>query len=88
MSKWFDLSNSANKLRQSYLKGFLDVSGGGIYIRSDNSINFYTSAGSGGDEAKPKFSADATKLRIWRDGSSQYFNVDNEKLIYLLIYNF
>ena len=42
MSTWFDQSNNANKLRQSYLKGFLDISGGAVNIRADNSLNFYT----------------------------------------------
>ena len=36
MSTWFDQSNNANKLRQSYLKGFLDISGGAVNIRADN----------------------------------------------------
>ena len=44
MSQWFDQSNNANKLRQSYVKGFLDISGGGVYISSDNSLTLYTKA--------------------------------------------
>ena len=39
MSKWMDFS--ANMLKQTYLKGFLDISGQGIYLRNDSSINFY-----------------------------------------------
>jgi len=60
MSQWFDLSGSANKLRQSYLKGFLDISGGGILVRSDNSLNFYKSDSG----AVPEFALDATKIRV------------------------
>ena len=60
MSTWFDQSNNANKLRQSYLKGFLDISGGGILVRSDNSLNFYKSDSA----ATPNFALDATKLRV------------------------
>jgi len=60
MSKWFDQSNNANKLRQSYLKGFLDISGGGVLVRSDNSLNFYTTS----EETKPQFAMDATKIRV------------------------
>ena len=52
MSKWLDLSNSANKIRQTYVQGFLDVSGGGVYLRNDMSLNFYDKTGSG----IPKFS--------------------------------
>ena len=44
MAQWFDQSNNANKLRQSYLKGFLDISGGNVYMRSDNYLNFYNTA--------------------------------------------
>jgi len=60
MSQWFDASASANKLRQSYLKGFLDISGGGILVRSDNSLNFYKSDSG----AVPEFAMDATKIRV------------------------
>jgi UDP-3-O-[3-hydroxymyristoyl] glucosamine N-acyltransferase len=60
MSTWFDQSNNANKLRQSYLKGFLDISGGGILVRSDNSLNFYKSDSA----AIPNFALDATKIRV------------------------
>jgi len=60
MSQWFDQSNNANKLRQSYVKGFLDISGGGVYIRSDNSLNLYTKA----DGVTPAFGMDATNYRV------------------------
>ena len=60
MSRWFDQSNNANKLRQSYLKGFLDISGGGVLVRSDNSLNFFTTA----NETVPQFAMDATKIRV------------------------
>ena len=48
---WFDLSTNANKLRNSYLKGFLDISGGSVMLRSDNSMNFFK-----GESTTPKFS--------------------------------
>jgi hypothetical protein len=38
MSKWLDFS--ANMLKQTYIKGFLDISGKGIYLRNDSSLNF------------------------------------------------
>ena len=60
MSQWFDQSNNANKLRQSYLKGFLDISGGGLYMRSDNSLNFYTTA----DGVNPAMAIDATNIHV------------------------
>lgn len=67
MSQWFDQSNNANKLRQSYLKGFLDISGGGILVRSDNSLNFYKSDSG----ATPEFALDATKLKV-KSGANNY----------------
>lgn len=85
MSQWFDQSNNANKLRQSYVKGFLDISGGGVYIRSDNSLNLYTQA----DGVTPAFGMDATKYRVKGKGRSSdapgtYTDVSMNKLAYLL----
>ena len=34
MSNWLDLSNNANTLKSTYLKGFLDLSGGSIRTRN------------------------------------------------------
>ena len=84
MSQWFDQSNNANKLRQSYLKGFLDISGGGIYMRSDNSLNFYTTA----DGVNPKFALDATAIKVngkrySAEGVDTMITVDNKKLAFL-----
>ena len=84
MSQWFDQSNNANKLRQSYLKGFLDISGGGIYMRSDNSLNFYTTE----DGVTPNFAIDATEYRVkGKHYSSEindaYHDISNTKLAFL-----
>lgn len=78
MSKWLDLSHNANKIRQSYFKGFIDVSGGGIYLRNDFSMNFYNS----NDPVNPKFSIKSDKMHIY-DGNSSYVDVSNTQLIYL-----
>ena len=64
-SQWFDNSANANKLRNSYLKGFLDISGGGISIRNatgDNAgtaLNFYDDATN-----VAKVRLDADKIRV------------------------
>ena len=84
MSQWFDQSNNANKLRQSYLKGFLDISGGGLYMRSDNSLNFYTTA----DGVSPALALDATNInvngkRFSSDAADSYVQVSNSKLAFL-----
>jgi len=63
MSTWFDQSMNANKLRQSYLKGFLDISGGGIYLRADNSMNFYTK--NGVNDTTPTMSIGGQKITIY-----------------------
>ena len=83
MSQWFDQSNNANKLRQSYLKGFLDISGGGIYMRSDNSLNFYT-----GEGTSPNFALGPTAIKVMGKrysgiGSNVLVDVDNSKLAFL-----
>ena len=84
MSQWFDFSANANKLRQSYLKGFLDISGGGVYVRSDNSLNFYTTA----DGVNPKFALDATELHVTgkreaSDVADAYHDVSVSKLAFI-----
>ena len=85
MSQWFDQSNNANKLRQSYVKGFLDISGGGVYIRSDNSFNLYTTS----DGVTPAFGMDATNYRVKGKGhetdplAPAYTDVSMNKLAYL-----
>ena len=78
MSKWFDLSENANKIRQSYFKGFIDISGGGIYLRNDLSINFYDTTNS----ANPKFSIKSDSMRI-QDASGQYYDISNDKLLFI-----
>ena len=62
MSTWFSQQNNANKLRQSYLKGFLDISGGGVQVRNDASLNFFQTAESGFAETQPGFAMDASYL--------------------------
>lgn len=86
MSQWFDQSANANKLRQSYLKGFLDISGGGVLIRSDNSLNFYTTA----DGVNSKFAMDATNFKVINPAENTTVgqngaavNVATSKLAYL-----
>jgi len=78
MSKWFDLSENANKIRQSYFKGFIDISGGGIYLRNDLSMNFYDTTNS----ANPKFSIKSDSMRI-QDASGQYYDISNDKLLFI-----
>ena len=64
-SQWFDNSANANKLRNSYLKGFLDISGGGISIRNatgnnaGTALNFYDDATN-----VAKVRMDADKIRV------------------------
>jgi len=78
MSKWFDLSENANKIRQSYFKGFIDISGGGVYLRNDLSINFYDNTNS----ANPKFSIKSDSMRI-QNSLGQYYDISNEKLLFI-----
>ena len=78
MSKWMDLSINANKIRQSYFKGFIDISGGGVYLRNDLSMNFFDSENS----TQPKFSIKSDSIQI-RDTSGTYYTVPHEKLLFI-----
>ena len=78
MSKWMDLSINANKIRQSYFKGFIDISGGGVYLRNDLSMNFFDSANS----SQPKFSIKSDSIQI-RDSTGTYYTISNEKLLFI-----
>ena len=84
MSLWFDQSNNANKLRQSYLKGFLDISGGDVNIRSDNSLNFYTTA----EDGVSKVAIDASEFHVMgkrysSDTSEIMTDVSRQKFAFL-----
>jgi len=81
MSNWLDLSNVSNKFNQSYFRGFIDISGangGNINLRNDGALNIYNKT----DISNPKFSIKSDQLRIY-DGISNYYDVSNNKLIYL-----
>jgi hypothetical protein len=78
MPLWFDQSNNANKLRQSYFKGFIDMSGGDLFIRSDGALNLYTT----NDGVTPKFNISAEKTTVY-DGSSQYHTFYTSQFIYV-----
>ena len=78
MSKWMDLSMNANKIRQSYFKGFIDISGGGVYLRNDLSINFFDNI----NLSQPKFSIKSDSIQI-RDSTGTYYTVSNEKLLFI-----
>ena len=84
MSQWFDQSNNANKLRQSYLKGFLDISGGAVNIRADNSLNFYTAA----EDGVSKVAIDASEFHVMgkryeSDASEIMTDVSRQKIAFL-----
>jgi len=78
MSLWLDSSNNANKLRQSYVNGFLDISGGGIFMRNDNSMNFYDTTGS----STPGLSIKSDTMRI-RDKDGLLVDISNSALLQL-----
>jgi hypothetical protein len=83
MSTWLDNPTGANKLRQSFLKGFLDVSGGGILVRADNSLNFYTTAGYGGNAAVSSFAIDANNIKVVDASSGDLVSFPTNKLSYI-----
>lgn len=78
MSQWLDVSNSANKLRQTYIAGFLDVSGSRVSVRNNAPLELYGQ----GDVSTPHFSMNSEKATIY-DGTATYYDVSLSKLIYV-----
>ena len=79
MSKWLDLSNNANNLKQSYVHGFVDISGGGINLRNDNSLNIYLPEPSN----NLAFSIKSQELTVFDESENVMIDVSNAKLQYL-----
>jgi len=74
-----DFSMNANKIRQSYFNGFIDVSGnGGIQLRNDLSINFYDNI----SPSIPKFSIKPESMRIV-DTIGTAHDISNTQLLYI-----
>lgn len=59
-SLFFDLSNNANKLRKSYVNGFVDISGN-VLVRNDHSLGFYKET----VQKKPHYTLDSDGLTIF-----------------------
>jgi len=78
MSNWLDFSNNSNKFKQSYFRGFIDISGGDLNLRNDGELALYNTT----DLLDPKFSIKSDKMNIY-DGLSSYYDVSNSQLIYL-----
>jgi len=79
MSKWLDLSNNANKLRQSYVTGFIDISGG-LSVRNNSSIDIYSSLS---NASIPNFSINSDTMTIYDSQISSYVDISNTQLLYL-----
>jgi len=78
MSQWYDLASTSNKLRQSYVKGFLDISGGGVLLRGGNSVDFYNSPA----DLSPAMKIKHDEIQIEHNGST--ITVSTEKLRHLV----
>ena len=78
MSLWYDLASTSNKLRQSYVKGFLDISGGGVLLRGGNSVDFYNSPA----DLSPVMKIKHDEIQIEHNGST--IAVSTEKLRHLV----
>ena len=76
MSKWLDFSNNANKFKQSYFNGFIDINYGNICLRNSQYLNMYDSSNN------LNFSVNSKNINVY-DGVSQYYNVNTSQLIYI-----
>ena len=68
----------ANNFKRTYNID-LDVSGGAMNIRSDNSLNLYSVA----DDVNPTFSIKSDRMRVLDPSDNTYKDVSNNKLIFL-----
>ena len=76
MTNWLDLSSSSNRLKQSYFRDFVDVSGN-IKIRNDHPLQLYSIE----DSSQPRFSINSNEMSIYN--GSDIIDISNNKLIYL-----
>ena len=79
MSKWLDFSNNANKLRKSYVTGFIDISGN-LSIRNNSSIDIYSSLS---NASVPNFSINSDSMTIYNSITSSYVDISNSQILYL-----
>jgi predicted acyltransferase (DUF342 family) len=79
MNNWLDLSNNANKLKNTYFNGFVDISGGYLNIRNDGSINLFNST----NDYYPMFSIKSDKIIINDPDTNIITDISNDRLIYL-----
>lgn len=77
MSSWLDLSNSSNKLKQTYVSGFIDISGDGVIVRN-GAIQLFDEI----NPITPGFTINSKSMNIY-DGVSNYYDISNSKLIFL-----
>lgn len=78
---WNNPNIVSNKILRTYLTGFLDISGGGVYIRNDNSFNIYSKTNQ--NFATPNFSIDPYKIRVYNETNMTFNDISNSSLISL-----
>lgn len=83
MSLFYDLSNNSNKLRKSYVVGFVDISGD-LLIRNDNTLEFYKEPA----QTNPHYTMDTSGFKIYDVvdnvvSSSDFTSVDINKMKFL-----
>lgn len=78
MSRWSDLSNSANKLRQTLFNGVVDISGSRVSIRNNAPLELYGAT----DSSTPAFTITSDTIHVL-DHSGIPHDISNEKLIFI-----
>ena len=83
MSLFYDLSNNSNKLRKSYVVGFVDISGD-LLIRNDNTLEFYKEPA----QTNPHYTMDTSGFKIYdvvnnEVSSSDFTSIDINKMKFL-----
>ena len=70
---FYSNSSNSNNFRQSYIHGFLDISGGDINVHADNKLNIF----SNNDSVEPRLSISHDNFRVYDDNTSSYIDLSN-----------
>ena len=79
MSLWLDNSSNSNNIKQSYVHGFLDISGGNVNIRANNNLNIFSET----DTTTSRFTLSSDEIRVYDDNTSSFVDLSNNKLQYI-----
>lgn len=75
MSQWLESTNNSNKLKQSYFRDFVDVSGE-VLIRNNHSLKLFDSL----VPTRTQFSINSNGFRVFDDNDQNYHDISHVNL--------